>query len=50
MELDPNAKEKRAEGIQMLGHGEVEVRMVLNEEDLEMLERLRGLLVHKKGP
>ena len=50
MELDPNAKEKRAEGIRALGHGEVEVRMVLKEGDLEMLERLRGLLVHKKGP
>ena len=33
-----------------LGQGEVEVRMILKEEDLETLERLRGLLVHKKGP
>ena len=49
MELDPNAKEKRSEGVRSLGHGEVEVRMILKEEDLEMLERLRGLLVHKKG-
>src|SRR3989344_2104418 len=48
-ELDPNAKEKRAEGVRSLGHGEVEVRMILKEEDLEMLERMRGLLVLKKG-
>ena len=50
MELDPNAREKRSEGVRSLGQGEVEVRMILKEEDLETLERLRGLLVHKKGP
>lgn len=48
-EIAPNPRMKLNEGIRCLGHGEVELRVILKEETLEKLEKLRGLLVHKKG-
>lgn len=48
-EIAPNPRPKLSEGIRHLGHGEVELRVVLKEETLEKIEKLRGLLVHKKG-
>lgn len=48
-EIAPNPHAKLREGVRRIGNGEVELRVVLKEETLEKLERIRGLLVHKKG-
>lgn len=48
-EILPNPMAKLREGTRSLGNGEVELRVVITESTLRKLERLRGLLVHKKG-